>query len=117
MSKKWVSLLFSKFQARYPHKWISALGTPELITLAVDEWGKVLAGVTAEQVKRGLLEWDRDWPPSALEFRKACLGKGDALHNTAAFKPFVRLPKPERDVQVANDAIAAMRKSLGMKAV
>jgi len=42
---------------------------------AVAEWADGLAGITAEQIKRGLDTWDDPWPPSLPEFRAACLGK------------------------------------------
>lgn len=44
--------------------------------MAVDEWAQGLGSLTAEQVRRGLDEWEGEWPPSLPEFRSACLGKG-----------------------------------------
>lgn len=104
-----MSALFSKFQVRYGAKWTSALSSPELIRLAVTEWSEQLAGVTGEQVRRGLAVWDEDWPPSSPQFRKACLGSAGSLHNTAAYRPFVALPQPPRDVVLGRDALAGMR--------
>jgi len=87
--------------------------SPELTRLAVREWSDLLADVSGEQVKRGLANWREDWPPSAPEFRKACLGgKGDALHLGRAYKPFVALPRPPRDKRVGSAALADMRKGL-----
>jgi hypothetical protein len=83
--------------------------TAELTRLAVSEWSDRLADVTGEQVKQGLDMWREDWPPSADEFRKVCMGSQGALHNTAAYKPFVALPKPPRDKAVGVVALAAMR--------
>lgn len=107
-----MSALFSKFQVRYGAKWTSALSSPELIRLAVTEWSEQLAGVTGEQVRRGLAVWAEDWPPSSPQFRKACLGASGNLHNTAAYKPFVALPRPPRDMALAGDALEGMRKLL-----
>lgn len=71
--RHWISALFKKWQARYGHKWVSAIDGIE--ELAVDEWGQVLDGVTGEQIAHGLEIWDESWPPSAPEFKTACLGK------------------------------------------
>jgi len=87
--------------------------TAELTRLAVGEWSDRLGDVTGEQVKQGLADWCEDWPPSADEFRKACLGgQAGCLHNTAAYKPFVALPKLPRDKAVGVAALAAMRGAL-----
>ena len=60
--------------------------------------------MTGEQIKNGLENWQEAWPPSAPEFKKACLGKGikkGLSHNTAAYMPFKKgvalekLPNPE----------------------
>ena len=42
--------------------------------VAVTEWAQGLAGITGAQMKRGLENWQGDWPPSLTEFRDACLG-------------------------------------------
>jgi hypothetical protein len=75
MSRKWVSALFKKLQARYGHKWTSAIDGIE--RTAVAEWSAGLAGITPEQITVGLAAWSADWPPSMDEFRNACRGMGD----------------------------------------
>jgi len=72
MPKMWVAAIFEKFQARYSHKWTS--GIEGIEDTAITEWSNELNGLTGEQVKTGLEAWKGDWPPSAPEFRKACLG-------------------------------------------
>jgi len=74
LSDVWVLALFKRFQARYLSKWTSAIEGIEKI--AMEEWGKELAGLTGDQVSHGLKSWHGDWPPSAIEFKKACTGKG-----------------------------------------
>jgi len=69
----WVSALFKRFQARYGHRWVSAIDGIEEV--AVEEWRNRLSGVTGEQIKHGLESWDGDWPPSSEEFKKACNGR------------------------------------------
>ena len=105
-----MSALFSKFQVRYGHKWTSAMPTEELTRLAVSEWSGQLGGLTGDDVRRGLDAWREDWPPSAPQFRRCCLAGNDVLHKGAAYKPFVRLPKPQRDKRVGSAALADMRK-------
>lgn len=68
-----MAALFAKLQARYLHKWTSAIEGIEGQVAA--EWSEQLAGLTADQIKRGLDSWKEGWPPSAPEFREACLGK------------------------------------------
>jgi len=67
-----VLAIFKKLQARYLHKWTSAIEGIE--EEAMREWGRVLKGLTGEQIKCGLDNWSSDWPPAADEFRKACTG-------------------------------------------
>lgn len=41
----------------------------------MNEWAEILGGLTGEQIKHGLGVWRQDWPPSADEFKSACIGK------------------------------------------
>ena len=70
ISKKWIAGLFKKFQARYGHKWTSAIDGIERV--AVNEWCEGLAGFSADEISNGLEVWDSDWPPSLPEFKMAC---------------------------------------------
>ena len=72
LSEVWVLAIFKKFQARYLHKWTSAIDGIE--AEAMSEWSRVLAGLTGDQIKHGLDTWDGEWYPTAGEFRQACLG-------------------------------------------
>ena len=112
MPERWVSRLFSKFQVRYVHKWTSALTSPELIELAVVEWGQELAGLSPEQVRHGLESLEGDWPPSAPGFRKACLGGADARHQSAAYRPFRALPGKPSSRETALMFLRGMRRSI-----
>lgn len=78
MPKVWVAGLFKKFQARYGSKWISAIDGIEEV--AVAEWSEGLAGLSPEQIKRGLDSWQGVWPPSLPEFRAACEGRQVGLN-------------------------------------
>ena len=71
LPEHWVAALFARFQARYGHKWTSAMQGIEEI--AVKEWAQGLANITGEQMRQGLADWNEPWPPSLPEFRNACL--------------------------------------------
>lgn len=74
LPETWVLAIVKKFQARYLHKWASAVeGIEESV---VSEWGEVLKGLNGNQIKVGLDNLPSAWPPSAGEFRDLCLGKG-----------------------------------------
>lgn len=56
----------------YGHKWTSVHGESD----TSDTWGKVLFGVSREQLAAGMqacAHSDDPWPPSAPEFRALCL--------------------------------------------
>ena len=127
----WVSALFKKLQAAYGHKWTAAIDGIEEV--AVQEWADGLAGLSGEQIKRGLITWREPWPPSLPEFRAACLGRsagGKNEHGLDYVPEYLRAPvrvtdrsrvlsSDEREAKRANIAekIAAMRAALNQGAV
>ena len=74
LSEVWIAALFKKLQARYGHKWSTAIEGIE--QTAVTEWAEGLAGLSGGQIKHGLDNWNADWPPALPEFKNACLNKG-----------------------------------------
>jgi len=56
------------------HKWTSAIEGIE--ETAVNEWSQALAGITGQQIANGINSLSDEWPPSAIEFRALCEGKG-----------------------------------------
>jgi hypothetical protein len=110
---EWISALFKRFQARYGHKFQSAMEGIE--ELAVVEWSEGLAELTGAQIKNGLMSWDGDWPPSLPEFKAACLGVDDWEHKGDAYKPFQKaLPAPLCKKEIAQAEREKLRK-LGIK--
>lgn len=78
------------------HKWTSGLEGIE--ATAVDEWSRKLAGLSGEEIKRGLDDWNEDWPPSADEFRKCCLGTRNRKNDHGLdYVPQVYRGTPQRD--------------------
>lgn len=47
--------------------------------IAINEWSQGLAGVTGDEIKKGLDSLSGEWPPSLPEFLKACKGKSDGF--------------------------------------
>lgn len=74
LSDVWIAALFKKLQARYGHKWSTAIEGIEKV--AVNEWAEGLAGLSGDQIKHGLDNWNESWPPSMPEFKNVCLNKG-----------------------------------------
>ena len=112
----WTAELFKKFQARYGHKWVSAMDGIEKV--AVKEWSEQLAGITGEQIAFGLDNWNEDWPPSSVEFKKCCLDKlGKDEESTRQTNTFIALPpavRLEENKDMVNEARNEIKKKLGI---
>lgn len=109
----WVSGIFKKFQARYGHKWVSALEWIEEI--AVQEWSIGLAGLSNDDIKRGLDSWAENWPPSLPEFRAACLGKSKLNEFGLDYVPEYHRPEAritDRTRLLSSDAREAKREGV-----
>ena len=127
MPTQWVAALFRKFQARYGHRWTSAIEGIERV--AVQEWAEGLRGMTADQVKTGLATWGGEWPPSLPEFRGACLGRKSGKNEygldyvpqcyragTVDKAKMLPGPKTEENRQKALENIRAIKEGLGVRA-
>jgi hypothetical protein len=112
----WISALFKKFQARYGSKWVSAIDGIE--ELAVTEWAEALSGLTGGDIKRGLDAWDGEWPPSAMEFLRACKPKNDWRLQAGAMRESMKaLPEPkerrDRRRKRGKKAIEELKQAMG----
>ncbi len=104
----------------FGHKWVSSYGA------AIDPdkvWFATLGGVSDEQIKEGLkrlAESGQEWPPSAPEFRKLCLDDGAHWEHKAFDRIAAEtdrqlaLPKPERNLNVGREALAAFKNKIGV---
>ena len=108
MESKWVAALFVKFQVLYGNKWTSNYPSHELRTLAIEEWSRMLGGLSAEEIRRGLDTWKGEWPPTAGEFRSVC----EPIRKKAAHKLFQALPRPEPSREEGLRHIAKMKEML-----
>lgn len=83
------------------------MGTAELLTLAMDEWSRVLHGLNQDQIRYALDSLPEDWPPTPRQFR------GIAL--SLATRAQVRsLPAPV-DREGGKKNMAEIKKGLGLK--
>jgi hypothetical protein len=104
----------------YGHKWTSAYG------LEVDAdrvWYACLSDIAPEQIKRGLGACKTlmlDWPPSAPEFRRLCLGldkNSDPEHVAIAgmHKPFpIMLENKTAQEKAKVVGVSELRKMKGL---
>jgi len=97
---------------QYPHQWASAYPTDDIVDEAMQLWAEKLAGLTGEQLKRGLDAMSGSFPPTVTEFRELCIG--DALHNTGAYKDFER-PKllEARNKETGRAALKELKENKG----
>lgn len=57
------------------------------MAVAFQKWSERLAGLTDEQLKRGIDSLPDKYPPTSRQFRKLCIESDDPLHNSGAYKP------------------------------
>jgi len=83
--------------------------------MAVEEWSQGMAGISGEQIKRGLDEWNEDWPPSLPEFVDTCLGKRKGLNGFGLnYTPecYREHPKVPHDKRLSSDERNKLRKEM-----
>jgi len=108
-----LAAIFKKFKRRYLHKWSSAINDDEIATIR--EWLERLQGVTVTQLVEGEKTWREDWPPSADEFAKHCLGqRKDVNEFGLTFSPSYhrdeqRKPERRKERLLSNDNRDAWR--------
>lgn len=110
--------LFKKFQARYLHKWTSAID--EIEEVAVNEWAVELGGLSPDQIKQGLDSLPDGWPPTAGDFRMLCEGgyeekRLDASHKHVENRHGHILESDETKEKrkvAAKSAVSEMRKNI-----
>ena len=90
----------------YREKWSAKVSTHELFQQVVSDYGKVLAKLTPEEIKKGLnacLE-QFDYPPTPADFYKAA-----RIKHTASHTLFKALPKPPVNRSLAREQIRRMK--------
>ena len=108
--------IFKKFQARYLHRWTSAIQGIEEV--AVKEWGEELSGLNPEQIQNGLLNLPVVWPPNAQEFRVLCVGEPeparlDSSHRETRKSRLIESDdRKEEKKNIAKSAVDEMRLKL-----
>ncbi len=110
-----IKRLFKRFQQQYLHKWTSAIDGIE--QGVADEWLIGLRGYSKDQIKRGLDDWQEEWPPTLPEFKKACEGKLKGNHGGRDFTPqAMRGPEPvPMDKRLESDQSKEEKRKLAEK--
>lgn len=86
--------------------------------MTVADWQEQLAGLSGDEVSKGLSSLPQTWPPSVDEFKQLCLGTStDDVHHTAAYIPFrkqgdVKALPQKADKGKAKQALANHRRML-----
>lgn len=108
--------LFARFQAKYTHRWMSAVDDDEVYGLAMADWREELSGITDADILVGLGRLPQSWPPTSGEFRALCKPseQKSEKHNTAAYLPFVKQKQLEapRNKSLAKSKLSEMRRIL-----
>jgi len=102
----WITELFKVFQARYLAKWTSSIAGIE--ERAVLEWAKGLNGLSGEQIKHGLDNWNCDWPPTMNEFKQCCNPRIEPCHKE--FDKKLLLPRLKASDEVVEKQREKLRK-------
>ena len=63
------------------------------------EWSQTLAGLTGEQIAKGIDNLPAGWPPDAITFRGLCTGKGVNGFNLNYTPECYRTTKRERLIE------------------
>jgi hypothetical protein len=104
-------------RAIFPQKWDQQYPSEQIAALNMIEWASGIAGLTDEQLARGVNETRIQcaWPPSISEFRAMCVEHNDWEHKGDAYKPFQKaLPAPLCKKEIAQAERDKLRK-LGIK--
>lgn len=105
-----IKKLFAVLQARYGHRFTSWLDDPDVARIAVSEWHRELKGFRPEDIRRGLETLPDDWPPTLMQFAKACLPDLKTLGLDVAAE--VQRRSPKYYFEPGNAAEAARRQKL-----
>ena len=113
LARAWVLALFNRFEGIFGIRWSEQFRTEQVLESAMQEWAIGLAGLSGEQIKRGLDKCRSDckWPPTIAEFLDMALERGTWEHASPAYRvnrDLLALPKP-RDVESAKAHLVAMK--------
>lgn len=114
LSEIWTLALFKKLQALYLSKWTTALEGIEEIAMV--EWSRELSGLSGQQIKQGLANLTDSWPPSAIEFRSLCEGRGKNGFGLDYIPEYHR-PQKRPDRLLSSDERDERRKEVSSKAM
>ena len=67
-----INKLFLKLHTRYGNQWTSQWADNRIYELAINEWASEMRSFTVDDIKRGLDNYNGDFPPNLMQFKKAC---------------------------------------------
>ena len=112
-SESWVREVWRRLGHLYGPRWTASLPTTAAeMAEMLETWACGLAGLSAEDLRRGLaalMEREDPWPPSLPELRGLCRPKAEA----ACHRPYLALPRPPSSREAGMAAIREMRSRLG----
>ena len=114
LSRARVVRILSHLQARYTHRWQSAIENDEVYALVVTDWMRELSGLKDSQIAHGLSLLPVSWPPTCGEFRLLCTGENEEdgkRHDFNGYAKRIEFEKP-RNRRIAKDACNKMRRIL-----
>lgn len=85
MPAHWITEIFKEFRRFYLHRFTSAIEGDE--AGSVNTWARKLAGLTGDEILRGLDNLPPGWPPTAGEFLQLCQGRGQNEHGLNYIPP------------------------------
>ena len=104
--------MFKRLRVIYGAKWDAQFADAALHDAAVVEWGIGLAGLSGEQIKRGIdrCRAELEWPPAIAVFLRLAKSADGWEHRGPAYRLHVpALPKPKASGDVVRGQVAMMR--------
>lgn len=111
---KLATMIFQHFSAIYVHKWTDQFSDAQMLKAVLREWTIGLRGLTQEQVMKGvdICRVYEAWPPSIADFIKHATDSKSIPLQSKAYQPWIALPGPKGDPDLAQDAIRQIKQCL-----
>lgn len=106
----WINALFARLTGVYGNRFTNMWANID-VNLVRQTWATELAGVTPEGIKHALAHLPEDFPPTVLQFRKACLTRPESPTQIVYDNP-----ASEAVRKAAIQAMTAKTEGGGMKA-
>lgn len=114
LDRKWIALLFKRFNNIYLSKWTDQFTNAQLLEAHMQEWSIGLYGLTPYQLKQGVAQCrtNSDWPPEISKFIAYATSEESLVHKSEAYRPWHALPSPKGDLALAIRALEQVKRIL-----